>query len=244
MWITVLALAVAMSFEPSRPVWVPLMLARRNPKLQLFALFCGCILSGLSVGLLVLFVFRRTPLASDTTNGAIVQIGVGLCSLLIAAIMATKFSLPGRKPAVPVNARGGQSPTDHQLNQRADDTPRAIDKMSERARRILRKGNSPWLSGVIGLAIGATSVEFLVALVVIASSGAGKLAEIGALVMFLLVGNALITIPLATYLFAPHKTGVWTEKFQNWLRTRGRREFAAIFATMGVVQLALGLTRI
>lgn len=238
MWITVLVLALAMSFEPSRPVWVPLMLARQRPILQLFALFCGCILSGLGVGLLVLFVFRQTPLASDTSNGAIVQIGVGLCSLAIAAIMATKFSLPGRRPAITANTCVSERPTGQQL------TPRAIDKMSDRARKILRKGNSPWLSGAIGLAIGATSLEFLAALVVIASSGAGQLAEIGALLMFLIVGNALITIPLATYLFAPQQTIRWTERFQNWLRTRGRREFAAIFATMGVVQLAIGLSRL
>ena len=238
MWITVLVLALAMSFEPSRPVWVPLMLARPHPILQLFALFFGCILSGLGVGLLVLFVFRQTPLASDTTNAATVQIGIGLFSLLVAAVLATKFSLPGRKPAIPVKTGTDEPATDDPPAQRA------IDKMSDRARTILRKGNSPWLSGVIGLAIGATSLEFLAALLVIASSGAGKMAEIGALLMFLVVGNALITVPLATYLFAPQQTSVWIERFQNWLRTRGRREFAAILATMGLIQLAIGLSRI
>lgn len=237
-WITVLLLAIVMSFEPSRPIWVPLMLARPHPKSQLFALFSGCMLSGLGAGLLVLFTFRQTPIANDTTNGATAQIGIGLLSLLIAAVMATKFSLPGRKPAGLVTFGSGEIATDKQP------TPRAMEKMSNRARTILRKGNSPWLSGGIGLAIGATSLEFLAALVVIASSGVGKMAEIGALVMFLVVGNALISIPLATFFFAPQQTSIWIERVQNWLRTRGRREFAAILATMGIIQLAIGLSRV
>ena len=238
MWITVLVLAVAMSFEPSRPIWVPLMLARPNPILQLFALFCGCMLSGLGAGLLLLFVFRQTPLASGTADAATVQIGIGLFSLLIAAVMATKFTLPKRKSALPVAAGDGDPATDDQA------TPQVVDMMSDRARTILRKANSPWLSGGIGLAIGTTSLEFLAALLVIGSSGAGKLAEIGALLMFLVVGNALIAIPLVTYLIAPKRTKTWTQNFHNWLRNRGRRDFAAILATMGIIQLAIGLSRV
>jgi hypothetical protein len=235
-WITVLVLAVAMSFEPSRPVWVPLMLARPRPMLQLFALFCGSFFSGLAAGLLVLFVFEQTPFGNDPADGATVQIGIGVLALLIAAVMATNFSFirsarpVGRQPdgAVPEPAT----------------KPRAIDTMSDRARTILQKGNSPWLSGGIGVAIGAASLEFLAALVIIASSGVSKTAEVAALLMFLVVGNALITVPLVTYLFAPSQTRTWIERFQNWLRTRGRKEFAAILAAMGLIQVIIGVLRL
>lgn len=227
-----LVLALAMNFEPSRPVWVPLMLARPRPILQLNALFWGSFLSGLGIGLLVLFAFEKTPFSGHTANAAVMQILVGLAGLLIAAILASNFSFwRGRSdaPGTPETGRPQQTP---------------VDKMSDRARAILKKGNSPWLSAAIGVAIGAPSLEFLAALVVIASSGAGQLAEVAALVMFLLVGNALITIPLTTYFLTPLRTGKSLERLQNWLRTRGRREFAAILAVIGCTQLVIGLIRL
>jgi hypothetical protein len=229
-WITVLILALAMNFEPSRPVWVPLMLARPRPILQLLALFLGSFLSGLALGLLVLFVFRQTPFGNNTTNAALMQIGVGVFSLLIAALLVSNISLPRRREP-------DSGPADGQ-------TQTAIDKMSDRARNILRRGNSPWLSATIGLGIGAPSLEFIAALVVIASSGATKMTELAAVLVFLVVGNLLIAIPLVTFLFAPSKTRAWIERFHTWLRTRGRKEFAAILAGMGLLQLVIGLARL
>lgn len=231
-WITVLILAIAMNFEPSRPVWVPLMLIRPRPILQLTALFLGSFLSGLALGLVVLFVFHQTPFGSSRSNAALMQIGVGLSGLLIAAFLATNFSWPRRK------SEAVSSPTN------AEGPPGTIDKLTERAKKILRRGDSPWLSASIGLGIGAPSLEFLAALVVIASSGAGQLEEIAALLAFLVIGNALITIPLLTYLFAPQPTTRWIERFRVWLRTRGRREFAVILTVMGLIQIAIGVVRL
>lgn len=207
------------------------MLVRPRPILQLFALFAGSFLSGLALGVLVLFVFHQTPFGGSTSNAALMQIAVGLSGLLIAAVLATNFSLP----------RWGRDGSDREID---GQVPTMIDKMSDRARRILSKGNSPWLSATIGLGIGAPSLEFVAALVVIAASGAGKAEEIGALVTFLLVGNALITIPLVTYLFAPKRTSSWIARFHDWLRTRGRREFAIILGIMGLIQVAIGLVRL
>lgn len=232
MWITVLILAIAMNLEPSRPVWVPLMLVRPRPIVQLFALFAGSFLSGLAVGLLVLFVFHQTPFSSKPSNAALMQIGVGASSLLIAAVLATNFSWLRRRSDPPEAPADGPAPAT------------GIDKMTDRARAILKKGNTPWLSAAIGAGIGAPSLEFLAALVVIASSGATKTVEVAALVIFLIIGNALITIPLATFLFAPALTARWIEGFREWLRSRGRREFAVILTVMGLVQIAIGLVRL
>ncbi|MGI9136164.1 MAG: GAP family protein [Candidatus Nanopelagicales bacterium] len=234
MWITILVLAIAMNFEPSRPVWVPLMLVRPRPILQLFALFAGSFLSGLCLGLLVLFVFHQTPFGNNTGNAALMQIGVGLSGLLIAAVLVSNVSLPRRKSAQVVDSATAAE----------ESQPTAIDKMSERARRILKRGNSPWLSAAIGVGIGAPSLEYIAALVVIAASGADKLEEMAALLTFLVLGNALITVPLITYLFAPQRTRRWIERFHNWLRARGRREFAMILAVMGLIQIAIGVVRL
>ena len=106
MWISVLILAIAMSFEPSRPVWVPLMLSRPRPILQLFAFGCGSFLSSLIAGLLVLFVFHNSPFSGGESNGATIQIAVGAFGLLIAAVMASNLSLARiRRPSVRTSRR-------------------------------------------------------------------------------------------------------------------------------------------
>jgi hypothetical protein len=119
---------------------------------QLLALFCGCFISGLAAGLLVLFVFHQTPLGNDRANGARAQIFIGVTFLFVGAIMATNFSWLTNKRKARVNAGVG---TD--ANSKPRDHP--IDKVSARARAMLQKGTSPWVSGVIGLGIGLPSVD-------------------------------------------------------------------------------------
>ena len=235
MWMTVLILAAALNIEPTRPTLVPRMLARPRPITQLLALFLGSFSMGLIAGLLVLFVFHQTPLGSDPASGARGQIAIGLLTLVIAAVMAVNF--PRRKPA---SSGPGAAPAG--LTEQAPQRP--MDRISERARAVLRKGNSPVLSGALGMGIGLPSVDFLAVLVVIASAGAPAPAQLAALLMFLVVGNACLAIPLVTFLVAPEPTGRWIDRFQAWVRARSRREFAAVVFAVGLLQIVLGLSRL
>ena len=76
------------------------------------------------------------------------------------------------------------------------------------------------------------------------SSSAGSTSRTPALPASIVAGNLLIAIPLVTFLFAPSKTRAWIERSHTWLRTRGRKEFAAILAGMGLLQLVIGLARL
>ena len=237
MWITVLVLAVASNFEPSRPTLVPFMLTRPRPMAQLFALFCGCFTSGLAAGLLILFVFHQTPFGNDRADGAKAQIVIGMILVFAASIMATNFSWFKKLGKAQVKAVGGADAASKPRD-------RPIDKVSDRARAMLRRGNSPWVSGAIGLGIGLPSVDYLAVLVIIVSSGAAPMAQIGALLMFLLIGNGIVAIPLITYRIAPTKTVRWIEGFRTWIGAQGRRELAAILAAVGLLQVLIGLTRL
>lgn len=62
--------------------------------------------------------------------------------------------------------------------------------------------------------------------------------------MFLVVGNAVVVIPLLTYVMAPEKT-IWAvERFQAWVRSRTRRQFAAGVAAVGLIQIIIGIARL
>ncbi len=230
MWTVVLVLAIAMNFEATRPTLAPLMLSRPRPIVQLLALFVGSFAMGLISGVLVVFVFHQTPLGSDQSNGAKVQIALGLLTAVIAAVMTINVPRHWMRR--------------HRAAAGAETGARPMDRMHERARAVLRKGNSPWLSFALGLGIGLPSVDFLAVLVVIASGGAAAPEQFGALLMFLVIGNACLVVPLLTYLIAPVPTSRWIDRFQTWVRARSRREFAAVVFALALLQIGLGLSRL
>lgn len=217
------------------------MLVRPRPVLQLAAFFAGNLLSGLIFGLLVLFVFHKSAVGEDKSTSVTIQIGIGVAMVLIAFIMAA-VRPKTRVPVAAVSAHDGVvngTAANAHLNQSS-----LVDRFTARAQEFLRKGQSPWLSGVIGVGTGLPSVDYLAALLVIGSSGAPPVAQVGALVMFLVVGNAVVVIPLLTYLVAPEKTLGWIQGFQRWVQSRTRRQFAAVIAAAGILQIVIGFARL
>ncbi|HTM84265.1 MAG TPA: GAP family protein, partial [Mycobacterium sp.] len=145
MLITVLVMAVAVSLEPFRIGMAALMLNRPRPMLQLLAFLCGGFAMGMTVGLVVLFVFRRRLLGSTSFTLPNVQILVGVLALLVAAVLAVQDVAGwfGRR-------RG---------------------KLARQAQRLLN-GRSLWVAGAAGLGIALPSVDYLAVLAVILASGA------------------------------------------------------------------------
>src|SRR3984885_5741651 len=166
---TVLVMALAVSIEPFRIGMTAL---------QLFAFLCGGFAMGTTVGLVVLFVFRRILLGTSFVTVPRVQILIGLLVLFIAAVVAV--DLPSRLGPRPANLA----------------TPA----------RYLLKGDSLSVAGIAGLGIALPSVDYLAALAVILASGAAALTQVAVLVMFNVVAFALVEIPLLAYLVAPEGT--------------------------------------
>jgi len=82
MLISLLVIAFAVSLEPFRIGMTVLMLNRPRPMLQLLAFLCGGFTMGMTVGLVVLFVFRHMLLGSSYFTLPRVQILIGMLALL------------------------------------------------------------------------------------------------------------------------------------------------------------------
>src|SRR5438445_11064235 len=113
---TVLVMAFAVSVEPFRIGMTVLMLNRPKPALQLFAFLCGGFVMGTTVGLVVLFVFRRILLRTSFVTIPRVQLLIGLLVLFIAAVVAVDlFGRLGPRPATWARPAGellkGDSPS-------------------------------------------------------------------------------------------------------------------------------------
>lgn len=225
-WATVLILAVALNFEPLRFILVPLLLARPRPMAQLAAYLAGAISVNLGFGFLILFVFHKNPLGTDTSTGGKIQVGIGVLALAMGALLAvqarTSVCAPG---AVPM---GGTR----------------TEKFAEFVRRFLRKGVSPWFSGLLGMSVGLPSVDYLAVLVLIGTSQKPPAEQAIALVVFVLLGGAVVTAPLIGYLISPAKTLERTDRFVKWSQSRSQMEYAGLLALVGLVLLGVGLARI
>jgi hypothetical protein len=211
MWITLLVMAVAVSFEPFRIGMTVLMLNRPRPLLQLLAFLCGGFAMGVTVGLVVLFVVRSAVSPAQFTLPR-VQMVIGVLALLAAAVLAVR-------PARP----------------RPDG-----DRLAMWTRR-LADGRSLWVAAVAGLGIALPSIDYLAALAVIAASGLAAATQIGALLTFNAMAFAFVEIPLFGYLVAPVRTQAAMTSLHDWLRSRSRRGVAALLAAIGCVLVAVGV---
>lgn len=214
MLITVLVMAFVVSLEPFRIGMTVLMLNRPRPILQLLAFLCGGFAMGMTVGLVVLFVFRRRLLGFTYFTLPTVQIVIGALALLVAAVLAAKDVTKWFGP------------------RRA--------KLVARAERLL-SGRSLWVAGAAGLGIALPSVDYLAALAVILASGATAITQVGALAMFNIVAFGLVEIPLLAYVLAPQTTRTSMAAVHDWIRSRRRVEVAALLAVVGAALLATGI---
>lgn len=229
MWITVLVLAIAVNFEPTRIGLITLMLSKSRPMLHMLAFLCTTFVVTTGVGLLVLLVFHHGIFTGLNISGPKVQIAMGAIAVLIAALLVTK--LFKAKETLPVDPSGAPV-------ERAAGGPLA--KLSKRARHLVH-GESPWLSGVMGLGVAVPSVDYMALLVLIAASGAAPMVQVGALLTFVVVGDIVVAIPLVCSLVAPERTRAVLHVLQNWVRARSRRDFAILLAVIGALMIAFGI---
>ncbi|BBZ42873.1 GAP family protein [Mycobacterium parmense] len=216
MLITILVMAVAVSLEPFRIGMTVVMLHRPRPMLQLLAFLCGGFAMGITVGLVVLFVFRHIHLVSTYFTLPRVQILIGVIALAAAAVLAATRGT-GREAGPGWLAAGAQ--------------------------RLLQ-GGSLWVAGVAGLGIALPSVDYLAALAVILASGAAAATQVATLVIFNVVAFALVEIPLLAYLLAPDRTRASMDALDGWIRSRRRVEVALLLAAVGGVLLTVGVANL
>jgi hypothetical protein len=233
MWPTVLVLASSVIFEPVRLGLVVLLLNRPRPMLQLLSFLCSGFAVCIGFGLVVVFVLRHVPMIGSCTL-AETRIAIGLLVLLIAAVLTTNISLTRQ-------TQGSTAVGGHADVIAVEPAPRnSLEKLSTRAKYLLQD-SSLWVAGVSG-ALNLPSANYMAALIFILASGAAPGGQVRALLMFNVVAFTLVGIPLLSYLAAPQKTRVLLEALQAWVRSRRRRDVAAVLGIAGSAMLVLGIS--
>jgi hypothetical protein len=190
------------------------------------------------IGMTVLMLNRPRPilqLFAFLTGGFVMAATVGLVVLFLFRPVLSgspHFTLPNVQIVIGVLALliaallfGGIMPA---------------PKLPARAQRIVH-APSLWVAGTAGLGIALPSVDYLAVLAVIVASDAAATTQLGALLMFNVVAFALVELPLVAYVVAPARTRATMAALNDWIRSRRRREVAALLAGLGCVLLVAGL---
>jgi len=241
MWGTVLAFALWVATDPTRPFIVLVLMSRRQPRHNLLAYWLGGAAAGIAPGLILLLVLRDSlPMVMEDVRsgvarftGGYFQIAIGVLALLIAALVSAGF--PARQHAGVPTCGGAPSAPVQQPT-----TPTAFSRLTARARHALQGGN-PWVAFVIGLVSTMPPVDYLVVLLIIVSSGAAIGTQLSAVVMFTVVVLALVEVPLVSYLVMPAKTQVAVLQLQNWALAHRRRILIVVPAVAGVMLVTAGI---
>jgi hypothetical protein len=186
---------------------------------QLLAFLTGSFLTSASFGLAVLLFLHHGIPAENRFNGARVQIILGVAALIAAVILA--------RTGGPTNGEATPS--------------KLVGWISARAGRVV-SGSSPWFAAALGVGLAIPSVDYLALLLLISTSGGAPGVQISALLTFLTVANAVLLVPLTSYLLTPQRTRAALERLRTWVLARRRRDYAILLAIAGVLMIGVGIS--
>lgn len=240
MWTTVIVLALALNLEPNRLVIIGLLLVRPHPIRQLMVFMSTSFLMSATAGLIVLFVAHQGSLGKGGSTSAIMQIVIGAVALIAAAILSTNIAFGERKGRVTISTGGTAVPE-------PDTQPTSgsglVDNFTRRFGGLAH-GNSSWLAFALGIGISLPSVDYVALLLLIATAGVSPEVQVVALFAFLAIANAILAIPILSYLVSKERTIRVLERVRTWVLARGRRDYAMLLAIAGGLMITVGLTRL
>jgi hypothetical protein len=251
-----------LALDPLRIGLILLLITRPRPLQSLLAYWVGAMTVSVPYMLVPLTVLHVTPgfrpfaqhLATATFTSSNVrhtQIGIGVVTLLIAALMAVRFrarqraylSTQGGTTSTPVpdsntptaisqplgrahDAQTGRHPLGHVLHGRA---------------RVAWDNGSSWVSVVIGLASGPPPLTVLLVLTTIVASGAAIGTQVSLALAWVVGMFAVVEIILVSHVAAPAKTEAVLRLLHNWILAYRRQVLIAMIAVIGVAMVAYGM---
>lgn len=260
MWGSVLGLGIMAALNPLRLGLALLMISRPRPAKNLLAYWLGGLTLCIPELLVPLMLLHFTPLFRSLTHGSAspgtgstlgrIQIGLGVVGLSIAALMMVRFS--GRQrahattPADDATTIAPRSNTAIPLPWLLSRPRDASAEEGSAVRRLVGRAHDAWENGSLWIAwlIGLISVPvdgvlFIVAIIV--ASGASLGTQVSASVAFVAVMYAVVEAILVSYVTTPAKTHELLRRLHDLVLAYRRQILVAMFAVVGISQLAQGM---
>jgi len=264
-WGSLLGLALLVAVNPALLGIILLVISRPRPVQNLLAYWVGCLTVNVPCVLVALLVLHSTatftsfsrdlaiPASAASSTIRHIQLGMGVLSLSIAALMTARFLARQRQRARLPTPDGNTS-----VLVLASNTPTAISWLEGRAqdaateggsaiRRLLGRAHNAWENGSLWVALvlglGTTPPPLLVVFVdtTIVASGAAIGTQVSAAIAFVVGMFAVVEITLVSYLATPSKTQAVLRPLHDWALAHRRKILVAMLTVGGVSLVANGM---
>jgi Sap, sulfolipid-1-addressing protein len=223
------ALAVFAALNPKLLALDLLLIENRRPRAMFLCVLLGGMTVGLTVGLLDVLVFHADALQSQGTVSAGVDLATGLLLVAVGGLVATGRLHGRRKAPVPVPAGGGP--------------PAKAEKKDGWAKRALAEPRLG-LAMLIGAVVGIPGASYLTALHTLVTGDSSTVAQVVAVVVFVLIEFSLIIVPFAFLELRPEATRARLKNAQAWLLGHARQLMAYTALILGAYLAISGLIRL
>jgi hypothetical protein len=211
-----IALSLTAMFNPTLLAAATVMMLLPETKRLMLGYLLGSYLTSITVGLLIVFSFHDSSgvETAQTTLTPAEDLVFGAIALVIGLVLRSDFGAERRQR----KKESAKEPW---------------------AQRMLGRG-SPKVAFAIGALLSFPGASYLVALNRLVHLDPGIPATVFLVVLFCVIQDLLLEVPLVGYAFSPQWTATAVERFRRWLSERGRIAGARVAIVIGVLLLVRG----
>jgi Sap, sulfolipid-1-addressing protein len=223
---SIFLLSLLAMFTPTLLAAVTVMMLLPNPKKLMLGYLLGAYTTSITLGLLIVFSLHGSASVSTAkhTLGPVEDIVVGLVALLVAFVLGS----------------GRDARLQERRRRRKEAKEGPGEPKESWPERMLGRGSAR-VTFAVGVVLTLPGVSYLTALDRMAKLDA-RVAETTLLVVvFCLIQQLLLEVPLLGYAFAPEKTQDRVTRFRAWLGRNGRQAGVALAAAIGALLVLRGV---
>jgi hypothetical protein len=218
-------LSLLAMFTPTLLAAVTVMMLMPSPKRLMLGYLLGAYTTSIAAGLLIVFSLHGSASESTAhTMGPIEDIVVGLVALLVAYVLGS-----GRDARLRERRR-----------HRKEAKQATAEKKESLPERMLGRGSAR-ITFVVGVLLTFPGVSYLTALDRMAKLDATSAELVLLVVVFCVIQQLLLEVPLLGYVFAPDWTKGAVARFRAWLGRNGRRAGVILATVIGALLVLRGV---
>lgn len=223
---SIFLLSLVAMVNPTLLAAATIMMLLPDTKRLMTGYLLGAYTTSITLGLLIVFSLNDTASVetSQQTLGPVEDLVLGALALIVA------YALGG----------GGTEALRERRRQRKEAKERDSEVKQSWPERMLGRGSAR-VTFAVGVVLTFPGVSYLAALDRIAKLDVGDAVTVLLVLVFCLIQQLLLEVPLLGYAIAPERTERAVAGFREWLARNGRRAATFVAAGVGVLLIVRGV---
>jgi Sap, sulfolipid-1-addressing protein len=228
--LSIFGLSLFAMFNPTLLAAVAIMMLLPGTKRLMFGYLLGAYLTSIAAGLVVVYTLhgRGSVETTKRTLSPLEDLLFGAIALIVAWAL-----LSGRAGAA----------HERRAERKAAKQKDKGDPKPSLPERLLGRGSAR-VAFAVGAVLSFPGVSYIAALDKMSKLGWSTAGVAAAVVVFCLIQQLLLEVPLLGYAAAPERTQVGVERFREWIAANGRRAGGWALLVIGVLLVVRGVVEL